>query len=299
MNMTKYGGPLAIVGATSLMAFQDSLVKLISDGLPLWQLFFVRSVMVLPIIGFVLWRQSPQQLRAVVAPWTMLRSLLIVAMYVFFYAGLPLLSLSTVAAVYYTGPLFIIMFSALFLSDRVTLGHAVAGGVAFIGVLFVLRPTGDDFSSAALIPLLSALCYTLAMVTTRARLSVANVWTLSVSLNLVFVMVGGAGIFVTAAVNQPDMYPFLLTAWTGLSLQIMGSMCALAVISIGIHMLLARAYQLGPTPVVAGLDFSYLGFAAVWGLVIFGLFPDSMTLLGTTLIISAGLWSVLRPAKVA
>ena len=31
------GGPLAIVLATALMAFQDALVKLMSEGLPLWR----------------------------------------------------------------------------------------------------------------------------------------------------------------------------------------------------------------------------------------------------------------------
>lgn len=122
-------------------------------------------------------------------------------------------------------------------------------------------------------------------------------WTLILSLNIVFALVGGAGIGVLMLVDLPASYPFLLTAWSPLDGETISIVCMLAAISIGIHIFLARAYQLGPMSIVAGLDFSYLGFAAVWAFVLFGTVPDTSTVIGTVLIGAAGLWGVLRQRR--
>lgn len=284
-------GPVAILCATALMAFQDALVQWLSSDLPLWQLFFLRSLLIIPFLAVLVVRSGKKHLRAALDPWILIRSALIVAMYVCFYAALPVLDLSVVAAVYYTGPLFIVLFSALLLRERVTGTQVAALIVAFCGVLVVLRPT-EGFTLAALIPLASALLYALAAVATRGPVASANAWVLILSLNLVFVVVGGIGICILLIVQPDPSYPFLLSAWAALDLQNMATVAMLAAISIGIHVFLARAYQLGPTSVVAGLDFSYLGFAALWALILFGTVPNAPTVGGTLLIAAAGLWVV-------
>lgn len=287
------GGPAAILGATALMAFQDALIKLFSTDLPLWQLFFLRSVLILPILALPILRAGRTRIRPALGRAVLTRSALIVAMYVFFYAALPILDLPVVSAVYYTGPLFIVLFSAILLREPVARAQWVAVLVAFIGVLIVLRPAGERFSMAALIPLASALCYALAMITTRGRIGSVNAWVLTFSLNLVFAMVGLAGIIFTAMLGQAEAYPFLLTSWTALDNKTILVVGLLALISIAIHVLLARAYQLGPTATVAGLDFSYLLFAALWAMLLFGTMPGFPVLIGSVLIAGAGLCCVM------
>ncbi|APZ53654.1 DMT family transporter [Salipiger abyssi] len=210
-DLSRLGGPAA------LMALQDALVKLLSAGLPLWQLFFLHSILILPLLAVLILRTGPGRLRPALNRWVLLRSALIVAMYVSFYAALPVLELPVVSAVYYTGPLFIVLFSGLFLREPVAIAQWGAVFAAFVGVLIVLRPTGDEFSMAALIPLASALCYAFAMVTTRGRMGAVDAWILTFSLNIVFAVSGLAGIIVSAVVARPDVYPFLLTAWAPLN----------------------------------------------------------------------------------
>ncbi len=274
------------------MAFQDALIKLMSDGLPLWQFFALRSLLILPVLAIPVWRRGG--MRAAVHPRTLTRSGLIVAMYVFFYGGMPVLDLPVISAVYYTGPVFIVILSSLLLRERVTPGQAGAVAVAFAGVVIVLRPGGETFSPAALIPLLSALCYALAAVATRGPLGRVDPWALTFSLNVVFVAAGGIGMTVTAAIGRPEAYPFLLSPWTALEAGVMSLLVFLAAISVAIHLLLARAYQLGPMPVVAGLDFSYLVFAVVWAALLFGTIPEGATVVGTVLVAAGGLWGILR-----
>lgn len=296
-NFSRLGGPAAILCATALMALQDALVKLLSAGLPLWQLFFLRSILTLPLLVLLILRTGSGRLRSAIDRWVLLRSALIVAMYVSFYAALPVLELPVVSAVYYTGPLFIVLFSGLFLREPVAVAQWGAVVAAFVGVLIVLRPNGDEFSLVALIPLASALCYAFAMVTTRGRMGAVDAWVLTFSLNIVFAVSGLAGIIVSAVVAHLDAYPFLLTAWAPLDAKNAPVVVLLAFVSIAIHVLLARAYQLGPTVVVAGLDFSYLVFAALWAVLFFGTIPSSPVVTGTCLIGGAGLWSVMNTRR--
>ena len=289
---TRLTGPIAILCATALMAFQDAVVQWLSGDLPLWQLFFLRSLLVIPLLVVLVARSGKERLRSALDSWVLIRSGLIVAMYVCFYAALPVLDLSVVAAVYYTAPLLIVLFSGVLLRERVTRRQVAALVLAFCGVLVVLRPNQDGFTLAALIPLVSALLYALAAVTTRGRIARENAWVLILSLNLVFVAVGGIGVCVLLIARPDPSYPFLLTAWSTLETKNLATVAALAVISIGIHVFLARAYQLGPTAVVAGLDFSYLVFAAFWALVLFGTVPNAPTVVGTFLIGLAGVWAV-------
>lgn len=62
----------------------------------------------------------------------------------------------------------------------------------------------------------------------------------------------------------------------------------LSAISVGVHLLLAKAYQLGPTITVASLDYSYLVFAVFWGGLFLGSAPGLMVILGTLIICAAG-----------
>lgn len=288
----RFNGPVAILCATALMAFQDAVIKWLSADLPLWQLFFLRSMLVIPLLVALSAPSWRTQWRSALAPWVLIRSILIVAMYVSFYAALPVLDLSVVAAVYYTGPLLIVLLSGLLLREPVTAAQFMALGVAFCGVLVALRPTEAGFAFATLIPLLSALLYALAAVTTRGRIASESPMVLILSLNLVFAAVGGVGIVVLLIVQPDPSYPFLLTAWAALDLKDLATIVLLAAISIGIHIFLARAYQLGPTAVVAGLDFSYLAFAALWSFALLGTVPSGSTIAGTLLIALGGWWSL-------
>lgn len=288
-----------VMAATFVMALQDAIVKLVSSALPLWQLFTLRSLIALPLLLLLLRRvgATPPLPRA--PGWALLRGSLLVAMYVAFYAALPFVELSVVAAAYYTGPLFITLFAALLLAEPIGLRRISAVLLGFTGVLVILRPGGEAFVPAMLIPLASALFYALAMVLTRARCAAESPVALSIALNLCFVAWGlAATLLLALAVPAPGLvaeYPFLLGPWVPMGLREWVVIAGLALLNLVIHLALARAYQRGTAPVVASFDYSYLVFAALWGFLLLAEVPRPATLLGMALIAGAGLLALLRP----
>lgn len=292
-------GVLMIVTATFTMAFQDAVVKLVSADLPLWQIFALRSLIAVPlliVLHRLAGRRAPLRPRAV--GWAALRGAALVAMYIAFYAALPSLNLSLVAAAYYTGPLFIVVFTAALLREPVGPRRLVAVALGFLGVLVILQPGTDNFSWAMLLPVGSAVCYATAAVLTRSRCAAESPLSLSLMLNYCFI---ACGFGVSAALwlwqpgpQQQLAYPFLLGDWIALDARAAGILALLAAANVAIHVALARAYQSAPPPVVATFDYGYLVFAATWAFLLLGEVPSGTTLIGMAMIAGAGLLTVWR-----
>ena len=96
--------------------------------------------------------------------WTIVRSLLLVLMWVCYYISLPHMSLAAAAAAYYTLPIFITLFSAIIVGDTVSRTGWIAVFLGFTGVVLILKPNVEDLNWYALLPLLAAILYALAMI---------------------------------------------------------------------------------------------------------------------------------------
>lgn len=291
-------GIFLIVSAVFTMALQDAVVKYVSSDLPLWQIYTLRSFIAIPMLVAVTFLLADAaHLRPKALGWALLRGALLVAMYIAFYAGLPFLDLSLVAAAYYTGPLFITLFAALLLGERVGRRQVVAILLGFAGVLVILRPGTDAFSSAMLVPIAAAVFYALANILTRGKCLEETALSLSLALNFCFILCGGA-MTALLAVVQPSaetvaLNPFLLGGWVPVAWREWGVLGGLATANVIIHLALAKAYQSAPPQTIATFDYSYLLFAAIWGFVLFREIPGLATLLGMAMIAGAGLLLVL------
>ncbi|WP_162906747.1 DMT family transporter [Algihabitans albus] len=287
-----------IVSAVFTMALQDAVVKFVSADFPLWQIYTLRSFIAIPmLVAVVFLFGGATTLRPRALSWAMLRGGLLVAMYIAFYASLPFLDLSLVAAAYYTGPLFITLFAALLLGEHVGRREILAILLGFAGVLVILRPGTEAFSPAMLVPIAAAVFYALANILTRGKCLEESPLSLSLALNFCFILCGG-GLTALLAVLQLSpktvaVNPFLLGAWVPVAWSEWAVLGGLAVANVIIHLALAKAYQSAPPQTIAAFDYSYLVFAAIWGFLLFREIPDLATLLGMALIAGAGLLLVL------
>jgi drug/metabolite transporter (DMT)-like permease len=294
-------GVATILATVLAMSFADAVIKYASADFTLWQIYVLRSLLVIPaLLAISLAGRRPLRLGWGSNRWIYLRSLLLALMYIAIYAAIPVLSLPVIAASLYTGPLFIALFSALLIGEPVGARLWAAIVVGFTGVLVILRPAADDFSVSALIPIIAALLYALAAIITRSKCAAETPLTLALALNLALLTVGAIAT-AAQALWQPAppgslAYPFLLGAWARMGPREWGILGLLAVLMLGISLGLAKAYQSAPPAIIATFDYGYLLFAAFWSYAIFSEPPDGVTIAGMMLIAGAG-FLVVRGAS--
>ncbi len=295
-------GVIMITGAVFLMALADALVKLVSADLTLWQIYTTRgAVAVLILSAAMRWRGVA--LRPGRPHWVYLRGVLLVAMWIAYYSSLPVLPLSVAAVALYTTPLFIALLSAVAIGEPVGLRRWVAIASGFVGVLVILRPGTEAFSWFTVLPILAAVLYACAMILTRTKCLDEAPLGLALALNVSLLMAGIVGSLLLVVLDlsgeQSAVYPFVLGSWVEMGAGEWSIALLLGTLIAVYGSLVANAYQVAAPSVVATFDYSYLVFAAFWGLVLFSEVPDTGTVVGMILISVAGFLAVARPASVA
>ncbi len=286
----------AILVTVLVLSVGDAVIKTLSAELILWQIFVLRSCLALPVLLLLLRLKFPGiSLMPKVPGWTLVRSLMLVLMWIIYYAALPHMPLSIAAAAYYTLPLFITLFSAVMAGERVSPLGWGAVALGFCGVVLILKPAASAFNLYALLPLGSAMLYALAMILTRTKCRDEHPLVLASALNAAFIV---AGVVATGALSlfavDTGLSPFLSGAWGTLGAN---ELMAIGLLAIGILVAstgTAFAYQKGRSSVIATFDFAYVGFAVIWGFLFFSEVPDLITMGGMAMIVIAGIISVTR-----
>ncbi len=283
----------AILCGCLALSLGDALIKQSSARFVLWQIFFVRSAMLVPFVIYIVRLQDCRApLRPVYPGWTLLRSLLLVVMWILYFAALPHIGLATAAAALYTLPIFITLFAALFLGESIAARGWLAVALGFAGTLLILQPEAGDFDAWVLPPIGAATCYAAAMTLTRSRCREESPAVLSLWLNVAFTAIGALALLGlklwSPAADIVAINPFLLGRWTPLDLDAWRTMAILAAAILAGSIGAAIAYQKGPSSTVAIFDFSYLPFAILWGYLLFAELPSATVAGGMLLIFVAG-----------
>ena len=120
------------------LSIADAIIKVTITNMPLAQLVFLRSCFTLPLLVAIMrWCFPRASLKPARPGWAMLRSALLLASLLLYYASLPRLDLSVAAAVYYTIPLFITLFASIGIRETV-------GPMGWIGVAIFADNSGRE-----------------------------------------------------------------------------------------------------------------------------------------------------------
>jgi len=287
---------IVIVATVFSLALGDALIKGSSSTFTLWQIFCLRSMVVVPVLVLLL-RMRFQKINLVPNEWkwTLLRSFLLTLMWISYYAALPHISLAVAAASYYTLPIFITLFAAVFLKETISIVGWLGIALGFCGILLVLQPRASDFNIYAALPLVSAVLYALAMILTRSKCRVESVLILSLWLNMMMLCVGLLVSSVLWLAVSSESYPdqmFLLGNWTSVGAREWAVICFLSITILIGSTGAAYAYQNGRPATIATFDFAYVAFSVLFGILIFNEFPNTIASVGIVLIVAAGFLSI-------
>ena len=300
----------AMIGATSALiavvcfSINDTAVKFLSDGYALHQVVLLRSLIGMAILLAVLMPLAggAAALRTRRLGMHLLRAACVVFANMTFFLGLAALPLAEGVALFFVSPLVITVFSVVFLKERVGPRRWAAIAVGFVGVLIVLRPGTEVFQPAALLPIAAAVGYAGLHMLTRYIGKTESALALSFYIQLSFIVIsGGLGLVIgdgRFSGTGDASLDFLFRAWTmpepsdWLVLLLIG-----AASSFG-GFFISQAYRVAEAAVVAPFEYVAMPLAVLWGLLIFGEWPDMTAVAGIALILASGLYMIWREARV-
>ena len=272
--------PLVAIGLFSLamMMFSatDGAAKYLSSDIAPQQIIFLRFVIVLILILlFCIYRGQWNILKTTQPTLQILRGLLLAVCSLIFYFALKYLPLELCAAIGFVSPLFVTALSIPFLGERVGLRRWIAVLIGLLSVLMILRPGGVSFQLAMLLPLGSSLCWAMALILTRLMRDSEQALTVLAWSSLVGVV----------AVS-----PLVWPVW-----QMPNSSQWMILILLGVfnglgQYLVIRAFMRASASLLAPFSYSIIIWSMLIGLIVFNSFPDGITLIGTAILIAAGLY---------
>lgn len=289
------------VGSLCLGAFvfslQDAIIKSISGDHAVTLAIVMRGVVAFPILTAMVWLEAGlRSLASRNLGIMLLRGAMLLVAYTTYFMALPALPLAEAIALYFTVPIIVTMLSAPLLGEKVGYRSWIAVAAGFVGILIILQPGSALFEKAALLSLVSATTYALSMLLAR-RLGVAEPATvMAFYQNAVYLLVAAlaALVFNAAGIGKlghPSL-DFLVRPWAmpgTLDMLLMGT-CGL--IAAAGMWLLTNAYRLAPASLVTVFEYTGMIWAPLWGFLIFAEIPRWTTVVGTVIIVAAGIYAV-------
>lgn len=205
-----------------------------------------------------------------------LRGLLLLCSTAMNFTALKYLPLSVTISIFFAAPMVVCLLSIPVLGERVGVKRFAAVFVGFIGVLIIVQPWGVSFDYHVLYALGALLTASAYFVMTR---KIAGVDSNSVSQ------------FYTAGIATVLLAPFALANWHRpesinelLLIVFLGSFGMLG------HTLLTRAHEYAQASVLAPTVYSQILYVTIFGWIVFGSVPDSVTILGALIIVASGVF---------
>ena len=267
------GGAL-MLGATLLFSLSDAMAKYITESVPTVQLAAIRYAVFVAMAASPLLRNRRTSMRSRRPMLQILRGVCVAGSALCFILSLARLPIAEATAINFITPLLITALAVPVLGEVVRLPGWIAVLVGFGGMLVVVRPGAHGLQPAALLVVLSSLCWSVAMLVTRKlavidRPGVTLLWTAATGFALLLAIL-----------------PFFLTPMTW---PLAGLSVALGVIASAGQWLAVLAYRHARATVLAPLGYAQLIWSSVLGLLVFGNVPDRWVVAGAVIIAASGL----------
>lgn len=293
-------GILALVAGIAIFSVQDLILKLISGDYPLHQAMMLRSLTAVPCLLAITWWFDGTLATLVSRSWPAMlgRGLLNFAAYTAYYLALAALPMATTVALYFTAPLMIVILSVIVLHEQVSPTRWLAVLAGFGGVLLMVRPGGDLFDWAALLPVFCGTAYAASMILARIMGTRDTAAAMAFWGNIAF-LICAAGLSLAfgwggSAEGVHPSLAFLVRGWAWPTLWdgfLMSSCGVIAAIGLT---LLTQAYRVAQSSVVAPFEFTFAFWGILWGWLFWGDLPDALGWAGIGIIIAAGVYVLRR-----
>ena len=270
----------AMVYGVFCFSIVDATAKWLGqDYAPIQILFFRHLFGVIPIV-FLVWRGGGVRALRTRRPLAhALRAGLLFTALLSFFTALRGLPLAEAIAVGFTSPLFVTALAGPLLGEAVGPRRWAAVVVGFVGALIMVRPGTEAFRPEALLVLLSALSFALAMLLTR-RLSRTET--------------DVAMVAYTSLIAGLASVPFLGFVWRTPATDDIGLFAVVGILGGIAAYLLVVAYRHAPAYVIAPFDYSGLIWSSILGWLLWREVPEPAVWIGAAIIVASGIYITHR-----
>ena len=199
------------------------------------------------------------------------------------FIGLTYLPIAEATVIGFVAPLFITALSVPILKESVDIHRWSAVAIGLVGVIIIIRPGGDLWHLASVMPLLGALFFALFQIITRLLAATERTHT-----TLFYTGLGGLAwsslivpfVWVTPSITH--IFVFLST----------GAMGAMA------HLCMISAFDRAEASLLAPYNYTKLIWVSVLGYLIFNDVPSLDMWIGAIIIVSAGFYVLYREKNI-
>jgi len=280
-------GIVAMCLATGSFVICDTFMKLTTAALPPFEVLFLRGVFATICCAGLLIALGQGRIAFKGFVWTaVLRAAFETASVLCYIVALAGMPIADVLAIVQTAPLVLILLAASIFRERI--GPVRIGLIAmgFVGALLVAQPDAHGVSAVALLAFASAIGTALRDITSRSVPATVPALAVTFAIVIIVMLGSGAGMVMTENIVMPSGRHLLYLFGAGVG------------VTAG-HYGIFLAYRLGRPGVIAPFFYSFVLWAVLSGVIVFGELPNPLALSGIAAIVASGLAIVLMDRRKA
>ena len=288
--MDNLRGSLYMVLAMACFSIEDAFIKAAAKTVPLGEILFLFGFFGTALFILLTLRRGEKIFHpAILTRSIFIRSICEIIGRLFFCISLVLIPLSSLSAILQATPLIVVMGAAICFGEKVGWKRWGAIIIGLIGVLMIIRPGADEFKLVSLFAVLGTLGFAGRDLATRSAPKILS-----------NIQLGVYGFFILMPIGliillfNDDVANIVLPSSTS-SLQILGTI----VFGSTAYYSLTVAIRIGEVSVVTPFRYTRLVFALLIGVTLFDERPDTLTLLGSAIVIASGIYTLLINKSVA
>lgn len=281
-------GSLFMVLAMLGFAIEDMLLKRVAAaGMPVGEIlifFGAGGCLLFAVLTYA--QGQPIWHPAVVSPRMLAKAGFEVMGRLFYTLAIAFTALSSASAILQATPLVVVAGAALIFGEKVGWRRWSAILLGLFGVLVILRPGLEGFTWASLLAVLGLLGFAGRDLATRAAPKVLTNFQLGIYGFLAMVPTGAALLTWQGGAVVPDA---MMAVQLGVAVAV----------GVAAYWALTVAMRTGEVSVVTPFRYTRLIFALILGALVFAERPDAATMVGSAIVVAAGLYTLLRTRRVA
>jgi drug/metabolite transporter (DMT)-like permease len=267
-------GTLLLIATYVFFSIMELTAKELGQTFNPFQIVFARYSSQLIILVVVFNKKTHLHLNSKFPFLQFSRGALLLITTCFMFSGLAYLPFAENIAIYMIGPVITTILAFFILNEKISFLQIVIVIVGLIGALIISNPKSNSFNYAVVFPLMAAICFAFFTISTKFLNSSDSNQT-----TLLYTAISGTAL----------SFPLIMFYWKSPNyFDIFLMLCLGLLATIG-HFLFIEALKVINASFAAPFVYLTVLMAAFWGYVIYDEIPNQNTILGSFLIIIAGI----------